>query len=324
MNEHLDFERLEPVAQGEQRPLVSVMIPIYNCAKYLEETLSSVLTQDFDPQLMQIEVVDDGSSDNPEEIVAKINSSRVKFYRREKNGGHTANFYTCLRRSKGIYIHLLHGDDKIKQGFYAKLLPLLEQHDEAGAAFCRSEYIDENGNYLYDATLRADEPGILHSFYDLISHRQVLQTPSIIVKRSVYESIGMFNKSLRWCEDWEMWARIGANYPVLYHPEILASYRKHSSSNTAFYQSSGQSIDDLFKGGQIILHWQKEAEKKAQLLNELKESIAITGLANGKDYLENKNFEAATNNLKKAMHYAVSRKLRIKVLGYYLRSLLGR
>src|SRR6266566_1236858 len=112
--------RVLPIDDG--RPLWSVMIPTYNPrADYLEETLRSVLEQDPGPEQMQIEVVDDASADCPEDVVQSIGSGRVAFIRQPTNCGAIANFNTCISRSRGELIHILHGDDFVLPGFYAHI-----------------------------------------------------------------------------------------------------------------------------------------------------------------------------------------------------------
>src|ERR1700758_2683106 len=92
-----EVPRITPVPSDVKRPLWSVMIPTYNCANYLRETLQSVLAQDPGPDVMQIEVVDDCSTkDDPEGVVREIGQGRVQFYRQPKNGGVTRNFNTCI------------------------------------------------------------------------------------------------------------------------------------------------------------------------------------------------------------------------------------
>jgi glycosyltransferase involved in cell wall biosynthesis len=111
------------------------MIPTYNCANYLRETLNSVLVQDPGSELMQIEVVDDCSTlDDPEAVVKELGKGRVQFYRQPENVGYIKNFETCLQRSRGQLIHLLHGDDCVRDGFYRKMQGLFEEYPEIGAA----------------------------------------------------------------------------------------------------------------------------------------------------------------------------------------------
>jgi glycosyltransferase involved in cell wall biosynthesis len=109
------------------------MIPSHDCAPYLRETLASVLAQDPGPDRMQIEVVDDGSPDDPRAVVDELGRGRVDFFRQSRNVGHVANFHTCVERSRGRLVHLLHGDDCVRDGFYAAMERLLEREAGAGA-----------------------------------------------------------------------------------------------------------------------------------------------------------------------------------------------
>src|SRR6266404_604797 len=113
---------IKPLPDSVSRPQWSVMIPAYNCSQYLIENIRSVLEQDPGEEKMQIEVVDDGSTDTDvESLVYKIGKGRVRYYRQPRNVGSLRNFETCLNRATGHYIHLLHGDDKIKNGFYKEI-----------------------------------------------------------------------------------------------------------------------------------------------------------------------------------------------------------
>ena len=110
-----------PLSAGVNRPKWSVMIPTYNCARFLGGTLESVLAQAEGSGGMQIEVVDDCSVDDPENVVRQIGGGRVDFFRQSSNVGHIANFQTCLTRARGEIVHLLHGDDLVRPGFYEAL-----------------------------------------------------------------------------------------------------------------------------------------------------------------------------------------------------------
>ena len=105
-----------------KRPLWTVIIPTYNCANYLKETLASVLEQDPGEASMEIIVVDDHSTkDDPEAVVKEFGKGRVKFIRQEKNIGKVKNYETGLKASRGRYIHQLHGDDLVYDGFYKEI-----------------------------------------------------------------------------------------------------------------------------------------------------------------------------------------------------------
>jgi glycosyltransferase involved in cell wall biosynthesis len=245
--------KLDPVPGSSSRPLWSVMIPTYHCARYLGEALASVLVQDPGPDMMQIEVIDDHSTqDDPESVVAELGRGRVGFHRQSKNVGHIQNFRTCLQRSRGTLIHLLHGDDCIVDGFYRALGPAFSTHPEIGAAFCRHVYIDEHGGWRGVSDLEQATSGILPNWLDRIAVNQRIQTPAMVVRREVYEKLGMFDRRLTWVEDWEMWVRIAAHYAVWYEVEPLARYRMHADSNTGRYMRTGENLRDVRRAIEII------------------------------------------------------------------------
>ncbi len=221
------------------------MIPTHDCAHYLRETLASVLAQDPGPELMQIEVVDDASSDGPEAVVEELGGGRVSFFRQPRNLGHVANFNTCLERSRGRLVHLLHGDDCVRDGFYAAMGRLLEAEATAGAAFCRYIAIDEQGDWSGIAALEQRSAGLIADWLEKIAVGQRLQTPCMVVRRDVYEQLGGFDKRGGFAEDWEMWVRIAARYPVAYEPQPLALYRVHSLSRTGHMLRTGENVRDL-------------------------------------------------------------------------------
>ena len=120
-----DFDPTTPppaiaaVPEGVHRPRWSVMIPTFNCANYLRQTLESLLSQAPGPDEMQIEVIDDCSTkDDPEAVVRDVGKGRVDYHRKPQNEGAIANFNTCIERSRGDLVHILHGDDWILPEFY--------------------------------------------------------------------------------------------------------------------------------------------------------------------------------------------------------------
>jgi glycosyltransferase involved in cell wall biosynthesis len=220
------------------------MIPAYNCTLYLKDALLSVLAQDMGEDLMQIEVVDDASTDGDvEALVASLGKGRVHYYRQPVNVGSLRNFETCINRSRGQYVHLLHGDDRVVVGYYAQIGKLFEQHPQAGAAFSSYASINEVGDRTY-VPAPIDSVGILPNWLVRIAERQQIQYASIAVRREVYEHLGSFYGT-NYGEDWEMWVRIARYYPVAYTPQILAEYRGHTSSISSTKARQGRIIEDL-------------------------------------------------------------------------------
>jgi glycosyltransferase involved in cell wall biosynthesis len=266
---------------GTDRPLWSVMIPVYNCFEYIKETLESVLLQDPGVALMQIEVVDDCSTDGDvQQLVNEIGKGRVSYFRQEKNSGSLRNFETCINRAQGHLIHLLHGDDKVIDGYYNEIEGLFNDNPSAGAAFTDFDYIDYKSSLVKIKNYHIlNEKGIIPNFIDMIAVRQLLQPPSIVVKRSTYETLGSFY-AVHFGEDWEMWTRIASKFPVAYSPKVLASYRVgHGMGISHHSYLSGQNILDIRKVIDIMQNYlppeRRAALKKAALANYARFCIRI-------------------------------------------------
>jgi glycosyltransferase involved in cell wall biosynthesis len=203
---------------------------------------------------MQIEVVDDGSTlDDPERVVAEVGRGRVGYHRRAANGGHVRAFNTCLRRSTGRLVHLLHADDYLEDGFYRRMSELFAAHPEVGAGFCRHTIVDDERRPKWTSPLERDSPGVLSAWLERIASGLPLQSPSMVVRRETYERVGGFDNRMLSCgEDGEMWVRIAAGYAVAYHPDPLAVYRDSTGSLTKRAMRSGQNIRDVRRATAII------------------------------------------------------------------------
>ena len=222
--------RIRPYPHDHPRPLWSVMIPVYNCSEYLTSTLQSVLMQDPGRQHMQIEVVDDASTDTDvEALVRGIAGDRVRYFRQPQNVGSLKNFEACINRASGQLLHILHGHDRVREGYYQAIGSLFERFPEAGAAFCRYDMVDQHGKVIWNHQPEQSTEGLLENWLLKIARRQRLQFCAVTVKRQVYESLGGFY-GVSYGEDWEMWTRIAAHYPVAYTPAPLAEYRFHIRS----------------------------------------------------------------------------------------------
>lgn len=292
---------IRPVMDGEPRPLWSVMIPTYNCASYLSETLASVLMQDPGPEQMQIEVIDDHSTeDDPAQVVQDIGRGRVNFYRQPKNVGHIRNFESCLQRSRGHLIHLLHGDDLVCKGFYSKMQAAFAAKPAIGAAFCRQLFVDAYGREVAMSALEQVEGGILCNWLEHLALEQRIMTPSIVVRRDVYEQLGGFDSRLVCSEDWEMWVRIAACYPIWYETEPLAVYRMHTSSNTGRHTRSGEDIRYTRLAIELFHSYLPE-ERANAIAKRAKEVYAISALDSAYRLSQQREWVAVRAQLREAL-----------------------
>lgn len=244
----LEYPQVGPVPAAVSRPLWSVMIPTYNCEQYLIKTLKSVLDQAPGPEVMQIEVVDDCSTqDDPEAVVKAFGKDRVSFFRQPCNVGTSLNFTTCARRANGDLVHILHGDDTVLPGFYSRLQEAFHSEPSLGAAFCRHIFMDEEDHWQFLSPLERRTPGVLVDWLERLAVSQRIQAPAIVVRRAAYEKLGGFHPDLFHAGDWDMWKRVVAHYPVWYEPRPLACYRMHAASDTCRLNKSGKNYANTRK-----------------------------------------------------------------------------
>ena len=107
-----------------------------------------------------------------------------------------------------------------------------------------------------------DEPGIIPNWLEKIAISNLCQPPAVVVRRSVYERLGSFYGG-HYGEDWEMWCRIAANFPVAYSPRSLAEYRSHPNNITTRSHLTGQSITDIDKFIKIIRSYLPSDKRQA-------------------------------------------------------------
>jgi glycosyltransferase involved in cell wall biosynthesis len=309
----IQFERIPstppvilPLPPGTKRVQWSVMIPVYNGLAYLEQTLRSVLCQDFGEDRMQIEVVDDVSTEgNVAEIVERVGKGRISYYRQPVNVGNVRNFETCINRAVGEYVHILHGDDYVEPGFYKAITQLFIDFPEAGAACTDWRVVDDAGMPVWTNAPVGDERGILKNWQNRIAIRQWLEPPAKVVKRSVYEDLGSFYM-VHCCEDWLMWNRIAAKYPVAYHPEVLAKYRNHDENVTAKSFKNRKNFFDIYNTMLYNMdHLPQEQKAEAEKASRKNYAFYFANLAH-RQWHANHDVEEALIVAKDALKFQVN------------------
>ncbi len=283
---------VKPVPPGTKRPLWSVMIPTYNPnEKFIIESINSVIIQDPGAEKMQIEVVDDCSNKVDVERIIEDNwKGRVLYHRLPKNVGHSFNFTESVRRAKGELIQLLHDDDKVKPGFYTKFEDIFKKYETTGAVFCRQAYIDDDDNFMFYSEIEMENTGILEDALIKLAQKQRIQYCAMVVRRKVYEQIGGYIPKNIGCEDWEMWVRIAAHFPVAYNPEALAEYRIHRKSMTLTDMRSGQDMRFLREAADIFTQYLPE-DKREEVTAFRNKHYSVYSFNNAKRMYEEFNDE---------------------------------
>jgi glycosyltransferase involved in cell wall biosynthesis len=237
----------------QSQPFWSVMIPTYRPdGKYLRQTLESVLQQDPGPKQMQIEVVDDCSPGvDVAAMVKSIAGERVKVSRTPRNLGLAGCWNTCIERSRGKWVHLLHQDDYVLPGFYQALAVAAECNLEAGLLATRSFILDADGEIsgVTERLTRLERGGrAIDDFF----YGTPIQCAGVVVRRSVFETLGGFRSDLKFTLDCEMWARVIHSAGGVVTSDVLSCYRMSDTNETGRLNRTAESLHDLKRLHQIF------------------------------------------------------------------------
>lgn len=233
------------IANSESDPLLSIMIPVHQVEneQWLQVCLDSVLSQDKGPDWAEIIIVDDASNDMVAQRVAKTHAPRVRYIQNKQNMGLVGNHNHCISLARGTFVHILHQDDYVEQGFYDALLSPLQADDTLVAGFTHNRFIDSGGHPLSKSDPPRPSLGTLKDWHIRLSLELRIQFPSIIVRRSSYLKAGGFYSGRRFSFDWDLWNRIAAIGPVWYDPRPLAQYRVHESSASYQFTMKDRVVD---------------------------------------------------------------------------------
>lgn len=221
----------------------SVVIPVHNCAGYLAEALPEVVAQLGDRDDAEIVVIDDCSSDDPEDVVRRLGGGRVRYLANEQQRGAIGTFNRAVEVSRGELVHLLHGDDLVLPGFYRTMQAALDG-SPAVAAMCRTLDIDAEGRPLHESRRYRVGTGVWTGAFDAMATSNRVRAPAIVVRRSTYDRIGLFRTDLPHAADWEFWSRVTAAGPLVFVDEILTKYRRHAGSDTASRVRTGANVQE--------------------------------------------------------------------------------
>jgi len=208
-----------------ESPTVSVIIPAWNQAQYLAESIRSVLAQTYDDY--EIIVVDDGSTDETRAVVESF-GNRIRYVWQENQGLADAR-NTGIGEARGEYVALLDSDDAWLPSFLTSMMLLAKANPNAAVLYCGVIYVDHCGCYLPQSgrtrILPRDE------LYKTLLRFNFLIPSTIVMKRSVVMSAGLFDVAFRRLQDWELWIRLMKQGQVFAGlDQSLVRYRVHSES----------------------------------------------------------------------------------------------
>jgi glycosyltransferase involved in cell wall biosynthesis len=203
-------------------PKVTVIIPAFNSAPFVGRAIHSVLQQTF--QDLELIVVDDGSTDETSHEVKSFSDRRISYVFQPNQGPNAARNHG-INRAKGELLAFLDSDDWWLPRKLEVQLSRLSSVLEAGLVYCSTLKVDEEGRLL------KFRPALLEGWVlpRLIMSNHIAAPSSVLIPRRVLDEVGLFDEQLWRAEDWEMWLRIAAAFPLAAVKDPLAciTYRRY-------------------------------------------------------------------------------------------------
>ena len=187
-------------------PLISVIMPCYNQARFLPEAVASLQAQVYSH--WDCIIVNDGSTDDTAQVGARLaaEDSRVRLIS-QKNRGPSAARNRALDEARGRLVHFLDADDYILPGMYEKMAEVFQNRSDVVAVYSGYQFVTAERVLLRSFPVLPESADVFH---DLLE-RNPWPCHAIIVRKATVDSVGRFDEALQSCEDWDLWLRVASS-----------------------------------------------------------------------------------------------------------------
>jgi hypothetical protein len=203
-------------------PRISVVTPSFNQAAFLEETLRSVLEQDY-PRIEYL-VIDGGSTDGSVEILRRY-ESRLAYWVSERDKGQSDAINKGWARATGEIVAYLNSDDTYEPGALRVVGEYFARHPETGMVFGHCNQMDEHGRRV--GVLRANPFALKQLLYT-----NVIMQPTVFLRKTVLDDVGMLDADMGFAMDYDLWLRVALRHRIDALPAALANFRAHRASKS--------------------------------------------------------------------------------------------
>ena len=237
-------------------PKVSVLIPVYNSASFVEEAINSILSQSFDD--FELILLDDCSTDNSFEIISNIDDSRIRIYQNDKNMGISYSRNKLMKLALGQYLAIMDNDDISMPNRLRLQVAYLDANPQITVVGGRCELFanaSEHMSYLKNKFINLGwvwcQPRNI-DIYDCLKASVVMHTTAMIRKADIEKYHVQYNASLTPAEDYDLWRQILCNNLKIRNlPIVLARYNLHGENfsilNKEQVKKSDVAIKNLIK-----------------------------------------------------------------------------
>ena len=205
------------------RPLVSIVTPSFNQARYIEATIQSVLSQDY-PRLEYL-IVDGGSTDGTVEIIKQY-EGRLAWWVSEKDQGQTDAINKGFGRAQGQILAWLNSDDTYEPGTVSAAVKYLLDHPDVGMVYGDCNFINDDGRVI-------GKFGSAQTDYRLLRRGYVhIPQQTMFFRAEWWKHLGPLDPSFYFAMDYDLWTRLAAHTELKYVPQTWANFRLHTTGKT--------------------------------------------------------------------------------------------
>jgi len=204
-------------------PLVSVVTPSYNQARFLEETIQSVLSQEYQP--LEYIIVDGGSSDGSLEIIQRY-AHRLSWWVSEADRGQTEAINKGFARARGEIFAWLNSDDTYLPGAVAEAVEYLESHPQAGMVYGDANLVDEQGRIVGKFPAAQTDYRRLRRGYVHIPQQ------AAFFRAQLWRQVGPLDPTFYFAMDYDLWVRLAKVSQLHYYPRPWANFRLHGGGKS--------------------------------------------------------------------------------------------
>ncbi len=210
------------MSEAQALPTVSIVIPAYNHARYLDEAIDSVLSQTYPS--VQLIVIDDGSTDSTPQVLAR--RGKAVNWLRQDNRGQAATLERGWAMAAGEWLGYLSADDRLEPEAVASLLGCARARPELIAVYPDFTLLDPQSRPV--RTVQAPD----FDYTRMLERVECPIGPGALFRREAYLAAGPWNGRYRQMPDYDFWLRIGLVGPIARLPQCLAAFRVHEGSQT--------------------------------------------------------------------------------------------